>query len=100
MLTYVTSFSKTALHKYFLRRYNDHFASEVKIIDKLPQLAHDEANVFMLELRQFLHAYPKLPNERKMSSAFSINDETYDFIPKQMIICEYQVEAVHNWMAG
>lgn len=85
---------------FFLCSYNDHYTSEIKIIDKLPELSLEEAHIFSLELQQFLQAYPKTTTERKISSAFSINEDTYDFIPKQMIVCEYQVEAVYNWMAG
>lgn len=33
-------------------------------------------------------------------SDMGMNEESSDYIPKRVIMCEFQVEAVNNWMIG
>lgn len=72
----------------------------MKIINKYPDLAHDETELLMKELRQFLNAYPKKVGEIRRASQCTIPEEPELILPAQMKMCEYEVQALDNWMLG
>ncbi|KAF2889856.1 hypothetical protein ILUMI_16317 [Ignelater luminosus] len=88
------------------KAYNSHYEVEVKVVEKYGSLVDNETEVLLLELYLFLHAHPKdlemdPTQQRKRESQQSEPTESQTWIlPQQMKQCEYQVDAVRNWMFG
>lgn len=72
----------------------------MKIINKFPELSNDETELLTKELRQFLNAYPKKVGEIRRASRCTFTEEPDYILPAQMKMCEYEVEALENWILG
>lgn len=86
-------------------RYNFHYESEIKVVQKYEGLILLEIDVLQAELELFLHKYPKnarlSTKQKKRASQCSLTNDTLTvFLPQQMKQCEFQVDAVQNWMYG
>lgn len=73
---------------------------ELQIISKYPEMAQEETNLLVLELRRFLNAFPKEAVEIRRASRFDISEEPESTLPSQIKMCEYEVYALANWMLG
>lgn len=74
---------------------------EIKTVNKYPDLIREETDLLIKELRQYLNAYPKTIAEICRASRCEVSENTTEnLLPLQMKMCEYEVQALKNWMLG
>ncbi|XP_074033953.1 uncharacterized protein isoform X2 [Leptinotarsa decemlineata] len=87
--------------------YNSHCVSETQVLQKYKTMMDIEIEVLMSEIKRFLVLHPpdaeRDPKKQRKRASQTVEvkiDPNENLVPRQILYCTYQVDAVKNWMFG